>query len=157
MAFLKSLLKVAKMLNKTTKARTPKVDTKPIKTGKLRILRTDDFPTAAVGESHYQKALQALCPERSTEDVALEVTATLVCEVDNPHDEDAVLVKIGARKVGYLSSDDAVEYREALEDQFDGTPSMKVAAIIRGGGIGTDGNRKSYGVWLAMEVPPVLG
>ncbi len=64
-----------------------------------------------VGESSRQEALRAICrgqPGRK------KVTASLILEDQNPSDANAVRVEIDGNKVGYLSREMAMVYREAL-------------------------------------------
>lgn len=74
-----------------------------------------DFAVCAVGESHYQRALARAAGGRTEDGVEVEVTATLVFEDSNRHDPNAVYVEVGGRKVGYLSREDAVEFRQQVK------------------------------------------
>ena len=65
-----------------------------------------------VGESHYQDALRKIVRRRGAP--PLHCTADLVFEPANPHDANAVMVRIEGLKVGYLTREDAVQYGEAL-------------------------------------------
>ena len=48
------------------------------------------------------------------EEDIIEITAALVPEPTNKHDPNAVQVEIDARRVGYLSREDALAYRPTL-------------------------------------------
>jgi HIRAN domain len=63
-----------------------------------------------VGESHYQDALWRVAGGRRTERVRVETQAMLVREPDNPHDANAISVRIDGATVGYLCRDDARSY-----------------------------------------------
>jgi hypothetical protein len=55
-------------------------------------LESDEgFSLACVGESHYQRALELVCGERTVEGVDLEVIASLVLETTTP-----TIVKLSA-------------------------------------------------------------
>jgi hypothetical protein len=71
---------------------------------------------AAVGESHYQAPLVAICGRRDGEAVCYECEALLVVEFDNQFDENAVHVEIKGHTVAYLSREDAIAYRPLLLD-----------------------------------------
>ena len=62
----------------------------------------------AVGESHYQPALQQIARR------GRECQATLLPETDNPFDVNAVVVKIDGQVVGYLQRSEAKRYRSRL-------------------------------------------
>jgi hypothetical protein len=79
--------------------------------------REQGTPTvAAVGESHYQAPLVAICGRRDGEAVCYECEALLVVEFDNQFDENAVHVEINGHIVAYLSREDAIAYRPLLLD-----------------------------------------
>ena len=63
---------------------------------------------SVVGESQYQPALQQIARR------GRERTATLVPEVDNPFDTNAVVVKIDNEVIGYLQRSEAKRYRRRL-------------------------------------------
>lgn len=105
-----------------------------------------DYAVAIVGESHRQEALEDLCGGRDTESAHLTVTARLVREDDNPHDEQAVQVIVQGRHVGYLSRADARRYR-ALP-----TAPAEVPALIVGGWDRGDRDVGHYGVRLALRL-----
>jgi HIRAN domain-containing protein len=71
---------------------------------------------AAVGESHYQDALIAICGSKRWEKVAFDCLAALVPEPSNPYDSNAISVQINGRPVGYLSRADARAYRRLVND-----------------------------------------
>lgn len=63
-----------------------------------------NFAVKVVGTSYYQKAFQGL-PNT--------VIVTVVHDDNNRHDDQAVKIIAGGKRVGYLSRDDARAYRRA--------------------------------------------
>ena len=108
------------------------------------------YSIEVVGESHHQSTLEAICGGRTEEGHWMEVTATLVHEDANPHDSNAVRVEIDGRKVGYLSSANARQYRKKLKEA--GYPGITAAcsAVIVGGWDRGDGDRGHFGVKLDL-------
>lgn len=102
--------------------------------------RDDLFPTMVVVESLYQATLVKICGKPSKE-YRREFSARLVPENNNPHDKNAVMVRIELRLVGYLSRDDALTYR----GKFQNIPQDTRAKVI-------SGNGKFYGVWLKLDL-----
>jgi len=90
-----------------------------------------------------------------TEDgVQIATQARLVCERDNPHDRNAVAVLVSRRKVGHLSRDDAVAYRNELRRLVGiREPEAVVGALIVGGWLRSDGSEGSFGVRLDLDWP----
>ncbi len=122
-----------------------------------------------VGESHYQENLLAVIghPDLASERVRVDMSAVLMPEVDNPHDANAISVDVNGLKVGYLSREDARQYRPgllALQKRV-GKP-IALAGVIVGGGMREDGVGQ-LGVFLrhdphdfglgAAAAPPATG
>ena len=105
-----------------------------------------------VGESFYHESLRAMVGPGG-ERVRVPIEATLVAEVDNKHDRNAISVWIMGRQVGHLSREDAALLRPGLLalEQEHGT-SIALSGVIAGGGEG----RPSYGVFLEVD-PPAFG
>jgi len=104
-----------------------------------------------VGESHYQDALWRVVGGRTTDRVRQEVQAVLVAESDNPYDANAISVWISGMTVGYLSREDAAEYRPGLLAlQAKKEHSIALAGVIVGGGMRADGPGR-LGVWLSCD------
>ena len=95
-----------------------------------------------VGESFYQENLWKLAGGRRNpeERVRVPVCAVLVPETDNPHDANAVAVRIDGRKVGHLSREDARQYQPGLLalQREHGMP-VALPGVIAGGGMRADG------------------
>jgi hypothetical protein len=103
----------------------------------------------AVGESHYQDVLWRAVGGPTTERVRQEVQAVLFAEPDNPYDANAISVWIERELVGYLSREDAADYRPgllALEAREAGG-LIELQGVVAGGGIREDG-LGFLGVWL---------
>jgi tetratricopeptide (TPR) repeat protein len=104
-----------------------------------------------VGESHYQDELWHIVGGRTTDRVRTDVKAVLVAESDNPYDANAISVWIRGMRVGYLSREDAAEYRPGLLTlQAKERRSIALAGVIVGGGIRADGPGR-LGVWLSCD------
>ena len=115
------------------------------------ILFDDDDCTelvAAVGESHYQDALIAVCGSRRWEKVAFDCVAALVPEPSNPYDSNAISVQINGQPVGYLSRSDARAYRRLVDDA---APQF-IACQARIAGRGEGSETSNLGVFL--KLPP---
>jgi hypothetical protein len=63
-----------------------------------------------VGESNYQPALLAITGSSRGQDVSHDCLAELVPEPTNPHDPNAIMVKVEGRCVGYLSRQNALKF-----------------------------------------------
>lgn len=101
-----------------------------------------------VGESHYQDALWHIVGDRTTERVRHEISTALFPEPENPYDSNAIAVLINEAKVGYLSREDAAEYRPGLLSLQETEGCLiGLSGVIVGGGIRSDG-LGFLGVWL---------
>lgn len=100
------------------------------------------FPV--VGESHYQVALNAICGGRTETGHEHYCEAILETEPDNPHDPNAVAVRIDGRKVGHIPRDLAPRIARAI-----GMHRAAVKAVIVGGW-SRRGEIGSYGVRLDL-------
>lgn len=105
-----------------------------------------------VGESFYQRALQAIAGD-DPEGVQLHCWAALVRERDNPKDDQAIAVRISGRTVGYLSRDFAPAYREAAATLGLGDGPVYCRAYVHGGWRARNGKRNHYGVKLGLRQP----
>jgi hypothetical protein len=110
----------------------------------------DTYSVDVVGESHYQDALERICGGRSEEGADEVVRATLVFEDNNPHDNQAVRVDINGMTVGYLSRQNAREYRKQLKKA--GHPGVVATcpAKIVGGWDRGQRDRGHFGVRLDL-------
>ena len=106
--------------------------------GPLRIVQAGSGPgrhrgrrVDAVGESNYQAALTELAGGKQRESQYIETNAELWREPANPHDRNAVQVRIGGRLVGYLPRLEAAQLAPAMDAA--GATAVACAAEIRGG------------------------
>ena len=81
-----------------------------------------------VGELHHQADIERQYGLHGGTEDDTKATATLIPEDGNEYDANAVRVEIGDRLVGYLSREQALEYRSAV-----GTASGRCGAKIVGG------------------------
>lgn len=72
-------------------------------------------PHEVLGESHYRDAISHVTGGPRRDGVRLVTWAALVPEHDNPHDANAVAVRIDGAKVGHLARPDAAAFRDVLE------------------------------------------
>ena len=102
-----------------------------------------------VGESHYQEELWRIVGGRRTQGIRHGIVALLVPDPENQHDPDAVQIRIEGSLVGFLSREDAEEYRPGLLRLMDRSTNRLVAlqGVVVGGGERTDG-RGLLGVFL---------
>jgi hypothetical protein len=111
------------------------------------------FHTHVVGESSYQGALRKLAGGYQRDGVRVPVMAVLIPEPSNTFDPNAVMVHIDNRKVGYLSRDEALEFRECMAKLDPPRQVAAVDAIIVGGFVRADGEKGHFGVQLDLEFP----
>ena len=102
-----------------------------------------------VGESHYQPAIRAACGWKPGEDTLFECMAELVPDPRNPHDKDAIMVKIDGRQVGYLSRRDARELGPAIAEGIRQQGTGMCHAVIAGH---ADGETDNLGVFLHLAI-----
>jgi hypothetical protein len=106
------------------------------------VLEGDDL-VRAVGTSHYQDALLGLSGRQGDEEVRLDKVALLVPEPDNPHDPNAIAVRIDGELVGYLSREENRRWGDVVA-----LAEVGCEAMIAGKG-GTTG----LGVFLRLPTP----
>lgn len=101
-----------------------------------------EFEQEIVGEASYQKQINLIAA--SLPHGCNIVQATLEYENSNPHDNQAIAVKIAGLTVGYLPRDTARDYRKFAGKN--GIPEKATCpAMIFGGGAG-----QHYGIWLGI-------
>jgi len=123
---------------------------RPTSTGKIR--GTGAFQFEIVGESHYQDNLEILCGGRTAESAEKRAVAHLILEDTNPHDSLAVRVDINDRTVGYLTRENARQYRQQIAKA--GQPRLVGVcdALIVGGWYRSKTDVGSFGVKLDLPV-----
>ena len=113
----------------------------------------EDYDFEIVGESHYQDALADIAGPKTEAGVWHETLAGLIPEASNPYDPNAVAIIIDGKKVGHLSRDYAVEYRDFLDETSSHDLPILARAVIMGG-FSRRGRDGSYGVRLNILWPP---
>ncbi len=100
-----------------------------------------EYEFLIVGESHHQDALDRIAGPKKDGGVEFNCIATLICENDNPNDNNSVAVYIDGSKIGYLSKPVATSWRYKLSNSAVGLRPITVDARIVGGwNLGTGGN-----------------
>lgn len=110
--------------------------------------RDGSFPMDVVGEAHYQKELVHICGGHSRHGHEFEIDALLIHEPDNPHDENAVAVRIKGGLVGYLPRDQAARVTSQMRQ--DGIRHATCGAKIVGGWRTNQHDEGHFGVRLAI-------
>jgi HIRAN domain len=89
------------------------------------VLLEGDELVRVVGTSHYQEALLDLTGGRAgDEEIRVQKVALFVPEPDNPHDPNAIAVKIDGRLVGYLSRDENKRWLDVVTGHEVGAEAM---------------------------------
>jgi hypothetical protein len=117
----------------------------------VELLLDGDELLPAVGVSHYQPALIELSGRRADEEVRVQVRATLVPEPDNPHDPNAVAVRIDEQLVGYLARDYAKRWQPIVRTIIAQGDVAVCEAMIAGRGPGS--GTSNLGVFLRLPTP----
>ncbi|MCX7428896.1 MAG: hypothetical protein NTW96_25125 [Planctomycetia bacterium] len=108
------------------------------------------FSIDVVGESKYQPALEFICGGRTGGSQKKTVEAVLVYEDDNPYDDQAIRVDIQGNTVGYLSRDNARQYRKELKQAGYSAMTATCSARIVGGWDHGGEDRGLFGVTLDL-------
>lgn len=123
--------------------------------GKVVILRgSGDFDLQVVGESHRQEELKRVAGPYTNDGRRVQELAVMMPDESNPHDSNAVMVRIGAVRVGYLDRENARLWRE--EVFATGVSGAGCQAIITGGWDRGRGDIGMYGVRLDVCYPFVV-
>jgi hypothetical protein len=110
-----------------------------------------DEDLEVVGESVYQDALWSLCGGSLGDRVRHDIVAVLVPEPNNPHDSNAIRVRVDGHVVGYLPRDVAARYVSGLRALMSASGAdVALRGVIVGGGYRNDGPGR-LGVWLSHE------
>jgi len=110
--------------------------------------RDGSFPMEVVGESHYQKALVAICGPHTRVGHDETFSAVIELEPSNAYDSNAVVVKIRGRVVGYLPREQAARVGSQLREE--GLSSVGCMARVRGGWRTNQYDEGNFGVWLGI-------
>lgn len=109
---------------------------------------------SVVGESFHQQALEAICGRRNGERIFHSCEATLVVELHNEHDANAIRVDVAGRPVGHLSRADAAAYRSLLVELREaGYEAMCPAFIAGRAADDPHATTTNLGVFLNMADP----
>jgi hypothetical protein len=108
------------------------------------------FAVDVVGESKYQSALSTISGGKTADGAEHFVKATLHLEDANPYDEMAVRVEIDGKTVGYLSRENARQYRAQLKRAGHENLIGRCDAVIRGGWDRGRGKTGHFGVKLDL-------
>lgn len=106
---------------------------------------------AVVGEGCYTANIFRVAQNLFGEQANRNCIAFLVPEEGNKHDKNAVMVAIEGEHVGYLSRDDAVDFRLALKNAALGISVTSCYAHIGWGGVGAEGKRLNYSISLDVD------
>ncbi len=116
-----------------------------------------EFSQEIVGESFYQKALDAICGGKNEDGHFIECEATLTPEPNNRYDTNAVAVVIRRSIVGHLDRATAVKFHKHMNALGASGASAKCKAAIVGGwlrSVPADENPEGhYGVKLDLVWP----
>lgn len=104
-----------------------------------------EFSFDIVGESHYQRSLEAICGGKTPEGREHYCIARLVPEPHNPHDRNAIAVYINSAKAGYISRQLAPRMSKSMNGQV-----VTVDAVIVGGWRCGNGDEGHFGVKLDL-------
>lgn len=114
-------------------------------------LHSGDEDLEVVGEASYQDALWMICGGSLGDRIRHRVVAVLVPEPKNPHDPNAISVRIDGHLIGYLPRDIAALYVAGLHAAMARCAGyVALEGVIVGGGYYDDGPGR-LGVWLEHD------
>lgn len=116
-----------------------------------------EFAVKVAGSGSYQDAYERVAGRKTEEGYDMPVLVVLRPEPSNPHDENAVAVWAGHRKMGYLPRQVAKRYRDALRGQGHGVLDAVADARIVGGWYREDDLEDyegNYGMRIDIAMPP---
>ncbi|MEV8375119.1 HIRAN domain-containing protein [Kribbella sp. NPDC056861] len=135
---------IDRLLGRRAPESVPAAKVRPTRTHQL----SGDEDLEVVGEINYQAALWASCGGTSPDRVRHRITAVLVPEPENIHDQNAIAVYIDNRVVGYLDRQTAAVYCPAVNRLMaEHDAWIALEGVIVGGGLRADGPGR-LGVWL---------
>lgn len=106
------------------------------------------FPTNGVGELRYQDTLIAIFGPYARVKQKYLSNALLELEPSNPHDSNAVMIKIKGQKVAYLARADAVRVGSSMRSA--GHAAVLCEALVSGGWRTNQHDTGPYGVFLRI-------
>ena len=138
---------------KVTRREPPALDESPVGSTIELPKSGSGFTVSAVGESHRQAALQAFGGLKRSAGEEVFFAAALVPEPTNRYDPNAIKVHIqGGAHIGYLSAEDAVEYRDVSKFLIE----QKAVGLCRAKLIGGTPGKPSIGVVLDVADPATI-
>jgi hypothetical protein len=133
----------------------------------LRITGDGDFDLEVVGESFYQENLVKIAgpidsntlfqyDEEKDKEIEVErklYQAALIPEPANKHDKNAVKVVVQNLQVGYLSREEASNYKKILTAL---RLPLDTVVVVDAHIVGGYGNKQNYGVYLDFSASPAV-
>jgi hypothetical protein len=119
----------------------------------VHLARGRGFTFEIVGEGSYQAALDAICGGKCEDGYKLPVVAQLCFQEDNPYDQNAIVVLIDGKVVGYIPRDLAPEMRDAILNLNPEERPVTCDAKVVGGWIRGPTDEGHYGVKLSLSKP----
>jgi len=121
-------------------------------TGKVGMLEGSTSHKVA-GTSYHQDALEAIAGGHGVHGHDIEVMATLIPEPQNPHDRNAVAVRVDGRQVGHIARETAAEIQKLIIDaQRQHGVDICCRARIVGGWDDGEGDRGHFGMRLFFDI-----
>ena len=114
---------------------------------------TGQFSRYGVGTSNYVPEIFALAQNSKGENALVFCTASLVPEITNVHDPNAVMVDIEGQKVGYLPRDYAKTFRAYFE-KFGLPIQVTTCDAVISNGLKTDDFQYGYSIELDIAIEP---
>jgi hypothetical protein len=114
------------------------------------------FGYDVVGTSFHQRELEAIVGGRRDAPVYFRTVAMLSPEPENPHDADAVAVRIGGTTVAHIARTECAVFRRLIAERCPAGFAPCRALIGGGGPAGRDGKRMPYWVKLDVALPADL-
>jgi hypothetical protein len=111
------------------------------------------FGQDVAGEFFYQRALEALVGGARDAPVYFRTVAQLWPEPDNPHDANAVAVRIGGVAVGHIKRAECAAFGRLIAERCPDGFAQCRALIAGGGRPGRDGKPTLYSVRLDIALP----
>jgi hypothetical protein len=109
------------------------------------------FPIKVVGARFYRNEIARITKNQAGNNALVFCAASLIPEIDNPHDENAILVMVGSERIGHLSRDFSLEFRKRLNSLDIALQATLCDAIISGG-IETENRVYDYIVELDLDL-----
>jgi len=105
-----------------------------------------------VGESHYLAAFEAITGGRTYDGFRdFPVEAVLSSEPGNRYDQNAIVVKVAGRTVGYMARDVAKEMQPFILDCERRRVPVACRAFINGGWDRDDGDTGDFGISIDLD------